>query len=547
MTKNSNNQQTITLTKDQQQHSNRKHHHNHSSQKHHNQSSSQMPSSAISAAAAAAAASQEPTSHISITSLALLSRLLVIAIQIISNYLIPDHDAGVFLAPRDPEAPPGKLDGAVNALLGGLHRWDAQYFLHISEHGYSYENTLAFFPLFPFIIKILTSVLGGNSSLLTYRELSLVIAVLLNVVFFVFAAKALYKLSNMVLGNKKKSELAVILFCFNPASIFFTAPYTESLYAWLSFAVMAQCIDDINSILITVPLSLSILCRSNGMLNIGFLLFFYMRRILSQNSFHNIICIGSKLFSILIIIIFHYGIAQVYSYYLFCFEQKFSFPPHVKVYAAAHNLVLAGNKTAESSPWCSNYLPLSYSYVQSHYWNVGFMKYYELKQLPNFLLALPAIYLVVSNSCKYIHDNWDFCARLGLFRLNKKQVKSMRNYDRLAFAFVAHALFLALFSVFFVHVQVTTRMLASSSPVLYWFAAEYFTGDKAFIRRQVIRKLSKQVQDGTEPCAHVENCVELSEILDFRTMNLKQVAILLYFVGYAVIGTVLFSNFLPWT
>lgn len=257
MTKHSNHHAT-THSKDQQQSSTKHHHNNHSHKQQHNQSSSQMPSTAASAAA------HKPTLYISITCLALLSRLLVIVIQIISNHLIPDHDAGVFVAPRDPEAPPGKLDGIVNTLFGGLHRWDAQYILHITEHGYSYENTLAFFPLFPFILKIISSILGGSSTLISYRELSLVLAVTLNVAFFVLAAKALYKLSNMVLGNKKKSELAVIMFCFNPSSIFFTAPYTESLFSWLSFTVMVQCIDDINSILITVPLSLSILCRSNG-------------------------------------------------------------------------------------------------------------------------------------------------------------------------------------------------------------------------------------------------------------------------------------------
>lgn len=267
----------------------------------------------------------------------------------------------------------------------------------------------------------------------------------------------------------------------------------------------------------------------------------------AQNAYYNILCIGSKLFTILMIISFHYGIAQVYNYYLFCFEQKFVFPEHIKEYAAAHNLVLAGNKTNDSSPWCSNDWPLSYSYVQSHYWNVGFMNYYQLKQLPNFLLALPVIYLVVSNSYVYIHDNLDFCVRLGLFQVNKKQMKNMKNYDRLAFVFVVHGILLTLFSIFFVHVQVTTRLVASASPLLYWFAAEYFTGDKAFIKRQVIRKLSKQVQDGTESCTHIENYVELNEILDFRAMNLTQKAILSYFVGYAVIGTILFSNFLPWT
>ncbi|XP_058447621.1 GPI mannosyltransferase 2 [Malaya genurostris] len=534
MTKSSG-QSTPTHSKDRQCISHTHCHHEHSQPV-----SSQAPTDAASSL-------PKQTFYISIIFLALLSRLFVILVQIISNILVPDHEAGVFIAPRDPELSPAKFDGLVSVLFGGLHRWDAQYFLHIAEYGYTYENTLAFLPLFPFVVKMLTMAFGGTSSVVTYRELSLALAVVLNVIFFVLAAKALYKLSNMVLGNKKKSELAVILFCFNPASIFFTAPYTESLYSWLSFTVMVQCIDDINSVLITVPLSLSLLCRSNGMLNIGFLLYFSIRRIMSQKSFHDIICIVSKLFSVVMIIIFHYGIAQVYNYYLFCFEQKFTFPAHVKDYAVTHSLVLAGNKTNESSPWCSNYLPLSYSYVQSHYWNVGFMNYYELKQLPNFLLALPAIYLIISNSYKYANDNWDFCARLGLFQVNKKLLKNMKNYDRLAFVFIAHGMFLTLFSALFVHVQVMTRMIASSSPLLYWFAADYFTGDKAFIRRQVIRKLSKQVQDGTEPCTHFENYVELSEMLDFRAMNWKQRFILCYFLGYSIIGTVLFSNFLPWT
>ncbi|XP_055541785.1 GPI mannosyltransferase 2 [Wyeomyia smithii] len=516
----------------------------------HDQDENDQCASALTSSTAVSAVvpSNKRALYISIAFLALLSRLVVIVIQVISNHFIPDHDADVFVAPRDPAERAGRLDGVVNGLFGGLLRWDAQYFLHIAEHGYSYENTLAFFPLFPLIVKTITMALGGSSTMLTYRELSLVLAVISNIVFFVLAAKALYKLSNMVLGNKKKSELAVILFCINPASVFFTAPYTESLFAWLSFTVMVQCIDDINSVLITVPLSLSLLCRSNGILNIGYLLYFNMRRILAQKSFHNIICIVSKLFSILMIIIFHYGIAQVYNYYLFCFEQKFTFPAYVKDYAVAHNLVLAGNKTNESSPWCSNYLPLSYSYVQHHYWNVGFMKYYELKQLPNFLLALPVIYLIISNAYKYVQENWDYCSRLGLFQAtNRKQVKHMKNYDRLAFVFIAHGIFLTLFSVFFVHVQVTTRMVASSSPLLYWFAADYFTSDRAFIRRQVIRKLSKQVQDGTEPCTHIETYVELSEVLDWKSMNWKQKAIILYFAGYAIVGTILFSNFLPWT
>ena len=383
---------------------------------------------------------------------------------------------------------------------------------------------------------------------ISYRELSLVIAVLLNLIFFVRAAHALYRLSNLVLGNKKRTEIAVALFCLNPASIFFSAPYSEGLFCWLSFLVMIQCLDDINSIFITIPLSLSVLCRSNGILNIGFYVYFSLKKIMVPYSVHNAICTCSKMFVIFMLIAFHYGMAQVYIYYLFCFEHKFNFPKHILDYGLLKNFVMAGNKSEETSPWCSNRLPLSYSYVQSHYWDVGFLKYYELKQIPNFLLALPVIILVIVNTYSYVANNWDYTLRLGIFKLNKKQIKSMKNYDRLVLPFVLHAAAMTVFSVFFVHIQIITRMLASSSPVLYWYAADYFTSDRTFIRNQVIQKLNKQIKNGgSAACNHVDSHIELNDIRNFDCMNYKQKLVIIFHIGYALIGTILFSNFLPWT
>ena len=41
--------------------------------------------------------------------------------------------------------------------------------------------------------------------------------------------------------------------------------------------------------------------------------------------------------------------------------------------------------------WCSLFYPNLYGFVQKEYWKVGFLKYYELKQIPNFILASPVV------------------------------------------------------------------------------------------------------------------------------------------------------------
>lgn len=465
-----------------------------------------------------------------ITKLAIFSRLLIIILQCISNHLFEDHDAGdVFRSPTDPQRK-RKCDAVVEVLLGGFRRWDAEYFLHISEHGYTYENTLAFFPLYPLCIKLLRFGAVNLVPCLSVRALSLLIGVVINVIFFAKAANALYELGRKVLRDQRKAEIATVLFCFNPASIFFTAPYTESLYSWLSFSLMLKCFEDINSVLIIVPLSLSILCRSNGLINIGFVVYYGLKKMFNQNTVLSFITVLLKIISILIIIAFHFGLMQVYNYYLYCLQKNFSFPDFIKDFAVKNDLVLAGNRTSEAvSPWCTSNFPISYSYVQDHYWNVGFLRYYEVKKIPNFLLAAPVVLIILVNSFKYFRKNQAFCWRLGIFNLKPAVLRTTQIADQNQFVFVAHAVAMTLFCVQFVHVEVTTRILSSSNPMLYFFCADYF-----------LKNLDKHKKDDDRES-------DTPNVFDIRRLSFLQKLILYYFLGYYCVGTILFSNFLPWT
>jgi len=69
---------------------------------------------------------------------------------VIFNAIVLDHEPDVFNPPREEVNRLG--DRIVEFLFGGFQRWDALYFMHIAEHGYTYENTLAFFPAFPLLV-----------------------------------------------------------------------------------------------------------------------------------------------------------------------------------------------------------------------------------------------------------------------------------------------------------------------------------------------------------------------------------------------------------
>lgn len=100
-----------------------------------------------------------------------------------------------------------------------------------------------------------------------------------------------------------------------------------------------------------------------------------------------------------------------------------------------------------------------------------------------------------------------------------------------------------------------TRMVFSSSPVLYWYAAYIMTTKE--VCEQPHQEYNKWDVTGYQSETHQAETkynlqhnitnILTDQIFNFKCQNFQTKLILSYFIGYSVIGTVLFCNFLPWT
>ena len=291
-------------------------------------------------------------------------------------------------------------------------------------------------------------------SLVTFSQLTpwnsaLLSSVILNNVVFIFAAKSLYQITLLLGAGRRFAHQTWLLFCFSPATVFFTAPYSESLFSALTFRGLYHCFKG-QFFRASLFFAFSASTRSNGLLNVGYLLFFagivIWRKKLKEGLFFIIFIILPSVITVPLPFLMY----QYYAFRRFCstFQQDHA-PSIIHDFLLAENLTVPGVKIPS---WCHQTLPFSYSAVQSDYWNVGFMRYFEWKQIPNFILASPVLVLVSIYFIIFVKNLISKSSTLGhpIFRWE-------------AAAFAAHTMFLALFTFFFAHVQVRFIFRKSTS------------------------------------------------------------------------------------
>ena len=132
-----------------------------------------------------------------------------------------------------------------DSLWGLLNKWDAKQYVEIARGGYFgadistdgpvHETTMAFFPGFPFLVRIVSSLLGTGVA---------GTAIVLNVLFSVALAAGVMALAARMGKGKRAQVLSAVVVTGAPMSIVFTMPYTESLFGALAIWAVVALVDE---------------------------------------------------------------------------------------------------------------------------------------------------------------------------------------------------------------------------------------------------------------------------------------------------------------
>lgn len=514
-------------------------------------------------------------------------RLLILLVMALSCHLIPDHNPGddvlrfdMRLAETDDEScfclkghaceqlliPDVKEVATENCAihsddpflrshfwrfwLSPLTKWDAARFLilavqpslrepHCSISGSECsfamsEQAHAFFPMYPLVVARFALLMYQLVPTIllppTFEAMVTLSGFLVNLLCFLVATMSLYDLTIQILHkssdlDKEQRHGLAIASClvygiWNPAGIFFATNYSESLFSACTLLGHAciqrrQILSTIFAILIWMVGSYT---RSNGSLQVLWLIHFAL------GTWARCSTSKAKLTSIfrptLVILLAALCVAAPIQYHDWQGYKR-------------HCSILLQSKPDWCLPEDNTSFSFSlYGWTQGEHWNVGLFRYYEWKQIPNFLLAAPILGLSLMGVFQWIYFSLvtDFgkgkLPGLKLLLLEwpihalseavgpgtntpiQSAAEEWLVHNPLLLGHYAMLAIVAVVGIVIAHVQISTRMICSSCPAIIWYLTYCMIQDKN-------PRLT--------------------------------VAVLFYACLYVLLGIILHVNFLPWT
>ncbi|RPA90682.1 mannosyltransferase [Choiromyces venosus 120613-1] len=351
-------------------------------------------------------------------------KLLLLAITLLTPGPYDTSTSQILPAPRT----------LLQTVLQKLTRWDAIYFVKAAQRDYANEQEWAFGYGFVKAINgvhwLLSPVFKGLDLDLPQPYAHALSAVLIANLSHALSTAVLYKLTREVFpSNRRLPRIAALLHIISPAGLFLSAPYSESLFALLTF-VGLYCYVRGYVVVAGAWMFAATMVRSNGLLNGAVFLFDFWRvgcGVLtgegrSWRAMGRLVGLGIG--GVLV------GAGLVVPQWV------------------AYGRYCLANEDVEVRSWCNNTLPSIYFFVQERYWNVGLFRYWTLPNIPLFLLATPALIVLI---CSGI---WALYGGAG------PVVKKL----------AVPQVLLAVMALLTYHVQIITR-LSSGCVVWYWWVA----------------------------------------------------------------------------
>ncbi|KAI0518032.1 GPI mannosyltransferase 2 [Xylaria bambusicola] len=338
-----------------------------------------------------------------------------------------------------------------------LTRWDAIYFVQASRRGYLFEQEWAFASGLPTVVSFLANVLLSLG--VEHNEtLESSIAIFVANMSHLLSALVLYELGLTVWKNSRVSFVAAVLHILSPGGLFLSAPYSESPYALLSFlgylffakATLSEkrtVAHDASLVAAGLWFGFAVNFRSNGIFN-GILFAIELLRELSQPPTTNSVRRRLALIAGGSALAIGFVAPQIVAYQTYCYDVLDS----------------------EIRPWCTKRLPSIYTFVQEHYWNVGFLRYWTPGNIPLFLLAAPMLYLLAKSGTAFLSNPF-------LLREEAKSAPISKNLATFIHSMVLGQLIIAVLAITNYHIQIITR-ISSGYPLWYWWLASVLSDNK---------------------------------------------------------------------
>lgn len=273
---------------------------------------------------------------------------------------------------------------------------------------------------------------------------------------------ALFTLVSRIIPStpKRKHELAFITACLHtvsPAGLFLSAPYGESTFAFTTFLGVLFYVLAHDSkqptqqsalatttwtVLSGFCFALSTLFRSNGLLNGTIFLFdaiASLRTCFTAPSASNITHLLSTIIAGSLIAV-GFTLPQAVAYLEYCTPEP-------------------------TRPWCSYTIPSIYSWVQKHYWNVGFLAYWTPNNIPLFLLAAPVLAVLLITALAVLLEPKALLARIHISAESSTD-RERKIFTRIIRQLAVPQIILAFMAVTSFHVQIINRI---SSGCALWY------------------------------------------------------------------------------